>query len=258
MSPSRAPSRVGVAVPAAGAGHRLGGLRKAFLELAGRPVLQHSLEPFLALEEVVAVAVALPADEVGDPPRWLQGLDPRIRLVAGGSTRLRSVLAALEALDAGEAPEVVLIHDAARPLVTDEIIRRCIDGARAGEGAVAGWPAVDTLKEVDQSGLVVATPDRRRLWRAQTPQAFPYRQLLGAYRRAAQADVQATDDAELFARAGGAVRMVEGSPWNLKVTHPGDVPVAEFLLGDRAPGPGRPEAAGGSAGGAGKDERAAG
>lgn len=251
-------SSVGVAVPAAGAGRRLGGLRKSFLELAGRPVLQHALEPFLALDEVVAVAVALPADDLRDPPRWLRELDPRIRLVAGGSTRLRSVLAALEALDAAEAPEVVLIHDAARPLVTDGIIRRCIDGARAGEGTVAGWPAVDTLKEVDEGGMVVATPDRGRLWRAQTPQAFPHRQLLAAYRGAAEADVQATDDAELFARAGGIVRMVEGSPWNLKVTHPGDIPVAEFLLGEGTRGRVRSESAHGAPHGRREEERTVG
>ncbi len=227
---------VGVAIPAAGAGRRLGGRKKAYLELAGRPVLQHALEPFLASDEVVAVAVALPGEDLDDPPGWLTGWDPRIRLIAGGGTRLHSVLAALEALDGmgvDDAPEVTLVHDGARPLVTDEIIRRCIAGAREGEGTVAGWPAVDTLKEVDGNRMVVATPDRRQLWRAQTPQAFPHDRLLEAYRSAVQAGVEATDDAAIYAHAGGAVRMVEGSPWNFKVTHPDDIPVAEFLLGRR-------------------------
>lgn len=219
---------MGVVVPAAGTGRRMGGRKKAFLELGGEPILRRSLTPFLGLSQVEAVAVALPADEADSPPAWLTGLDPRIRIVPGGATRLHSVLLALEALP----PEVdlVLVHDAARPLVTPEVIRRCLEGAGPGVGAVAGWPVVDTLKRVDEEGFVVETPDRSDLWRAQTPQAFPMTELLGAYRQAAARGMEATDDAGVFTARGGRVRMVEGSPWNLKVTHPGDLPVAERLL----------------------------
>jgi 2-C-methyl-D-erythritol 4-phosphate cytidylyltransferase len=95
---------------------------------------------------------------------------------------------------------------------------------------VAGWPVVDTLKEVETDGRVLSTPDRESLWRAQTPQAFPREALLEAYREAVEEGRAATDDAALFARSGGRVRMVEGAPWNLKVTHPEDVAVAELFL----------------------------
>jgi 2-C-methyl-D-erythritol 4-phosphate cytidylyltransferase len=236
--------RVGVAIPAAGTGRRMGGTGKAFLTLAGEPILLHSLRPFLSHPGVVSVVVALSPDAAHNPPDWLPALDPRIRLVAGGRTRLESVGAALEAFS--EEVDVVLVHDAARPLVTRDVIERCIQVAAGGEGAVAGWPAVDTLKEVDGSGYIVSTPDRAVLRHAQTPQAFPRRPLLEAYRSALAEGAEATDDATLFARAGGRVRMVAGGAWNLKVTHPEDVPIAELLLRMRdtaeAPFPGRGDA----------------
>ncbi len=222
------PGDVGVAIPAAGLGTRMGSRKKAFLELGGEPLLRRTLAPFLAHPRVVSIAIALPAEEAGRPPEWLEGLDPRVRWVAGGVTRLHSVRAAISALDA--RAEVILVHDGARPLVSREIIDRCLRVADRGEGAVAGWPSVDTLKEVDSTGQILATPRREALWRAQTPQAFPRQLLLDAYRKALDDGVSATDDSALFARIGGRVRMVEGAPWNLKVTHPEDLEVAELLF----------------------------
>jgi 2-C-methyl-D-erythritol 4-phosphate cytidylyltransferase len=226
------PGDVGVAIPAAGLGVRMGGRKKAFLELDGVSLLERSLVPFLAHPEVISIAVAVPGEDLGDLPSFLREADDRVRVVAGGQTRLHSVRAALSALRPGV--RTVLVHDAARPLVTREIVDRCLRVARTGEGAVAGWPVVDTLKEVEPDGRVLATPDRTSLWQAQTPQAFPREALLEAYRQAVEEGVTATDDAALFARYGGRVRMVEGAPWNLKVTHPEDVPVAEFLLRSRS------------------------
>lgn len=230
MTESARVPRVGVAVPAAGEGRRMGGARKPFLTLAGEPLLVHALRPFLATPGVEAVAVAVSQGDVEEARGWVEALDPRIRVVAGGGTRSDSVAHAVAALPPGV--EVILVHDAARPLVTEAAIRRCVEGAAAGEGAVAGWPAVDTLKEVDGEGRIVRTPDRARIWHAQTPQGFP-----AAVLRSALADAAlratATDDAALVEAAGTTVRMVEGAPDNLKVTRPEDLPVAEFLLARR-------------------------
>jgi 2-C-methyl-D-erythritol 4-phosphate cytidylyltransferase len=208
----------------------MGGRRKPFLELRGEPALLHALRPFLAHPAVVAVRVALAPEDAADPPAWLRGLDPRVAVVAGGSTRSASVKAALDAL--GDV-DVVLVHDAARPLVTPAIVERCIDAAARGDGAVAGWPASDTLKEVDGERRVRATPDRTRIWHAQTPQAFPAELLRRAY--AAWDGGDAPDDATLVERVGGRVLMVEGSATNLKVTRPEDVAVAEALLAMGSP-----------------------
>jgi 2-C-methyl-D-erythritol 4-phosphate cytidylyltransferase len=212
----------------------MGGRKKPFLELRGEPVLAHALRPFLSHPAVVAVRVALSPDDAADPPHWLLALDRRVTVVPGGATRAHSVKAALDAL--GDV-DVVLVHDAARPLVTEAIITRCIDAVSNGDGAVAGWPASDTLKQVDGDRRVVATPDRSKLWHAQTPQAFPAALLRRAY--AAWDGADATDDATLVERVGGRVVMVEGSPTNLKVTRPEDVAVAEALLAMGAPAPRR-------------------
>lgn len=226
---------VGVAIPAAGGGRRMGGTRKAFLELRDEPLLALALRPFLDHPDVAGLAIALPEEDAADPPDWLVGMDTRIRIVAGGTTRLESVAVALSALPDGL--EVAVVHDAARPLVTRQIVDRCIEPAREGWGAVAGWPVVDTLKQVDTQLEVQSTPDRARFWRAQTPQAFPRAKLVDSYRRARAEGVSATDDAAVFARYGGRVCMVEGATWNLKVTHPEDLDLAEILLRHRD-GPG--------------------
>ena len=219
----------GLVIPAAGSGERMGGRAKAFVELLGAPLLRHALDPFLAHEGLLSAVVALPVDAARTPPEWLADIAPLVRVVAGGDTRLRSVHLALEAIDPGVG--LVLVHDAARVLVTREIIDRCVEGASEGEGAVAGWPAQETIKHVDESGRVLNTPDRKTLWVAQTPQAFPREQLLLAYREAIAAGASATDDAEVFARfGGGKIRMVEGAPWNLKVTYLEDLEVARVLL----------------------------
>lgn len=215
-------------MPAAGAGRRMGGRRKAFLELDGVPVLLRALRPFLRHPRVAAVTVALSVRELENPPRWLTGVDPRIRLVEGGSTRGGSVRAALE--DLPETSRIVVVHDAARPLVTREIIDRCLEVVGPDQGAVAGWPAVDTLKEVDGEGRVTGTPDRNRVWHAQTPQVFPRELVMEAYRRAREAGRENTDDAALVEAVGGRVVMVSGSPYNLKVTRPEDLEVAELFL----------------------------
>ena len=223
---------VGVVVPAAGMARRMGGVSKQFLTLAGEPVLLRALGPFLSYPGVRVVVVALPTEQVHTPPSWLTDRDDRIRIVEGGATRRDSVWAALQALPPDL--DVAVVHDGARPMTSPEVIARCIEVAAGGAGAVAGFPAVDTIKQVDESGGVIGTPARSTLWHAQTPQAFPAGQIVEAYGRAVAEGWSATDDAAIVEQSGGTVFMVESSPTNLKITHPEDLEVAESVLAGRA------------------------
>lgn len=223
---------VGVVVPAAGMGLRMGGVKKAFLRLDGDPVLRMALQPFLARSDVRVVVVALPAEDAASPPDWLTGADPRVRVVAGGRTRAESVRAGLAALP--DEVAIVVVHDGARPLVAEDTVARCLGLAREGKGGVAGRRATDTLKEVDSGGRVTGTPNRARFWHAQTPQAFPRRLLEDAYARS-ELLAHATDDASLVELAGYEVVMVECPGWNLKVTRPEDLDLAVYLHRSRRP-----------------------
>ena len=218
---------VGVAVPAAGTGQRMGGRKKPWLELGGEPLLLHALRPLLAHPAVVAVHVALSPGDASAPPAWLVDLDPRVRIVQGGSNRAESVRLAIGSLppDVG----VIVVHDGARPFLDPAVLDRCIDMASSGSGAVAGVPATDTLKDVDGDQTIVTTPDRRRLWHAHTPQAFPAAMIRDAYERLTDLGA-VSDDASAVEAAGGRVLMVPDSPWNLKVTRPADLHLAELIL----------------------------
>jgi len=223
--------RTALLVPAGGRGRRLGGVRKQYLELLGEPVLSRALRPFLSQPFIAWIVVALPAEDAAAPPPWLINLDPRVRVVAGGAERTDSVRAAL-ALVPAEA-EIVLVHDAARPLVTAALIARVIEAAARGVAAIPVAAVEDTIKEVDASGRIVATLERARLRRVQTPQGFPRALLLAAHERARAEGVGATDDAALVERIGGTVLAVEGSPENIKITSAHDLLVAEAILRGR-------------------------
>ena len=203
----------------------MGGVKKPFLELAGVPVLERALRPFLDDARVVSIVVALPPDDGEGAPAWLTSLDPRIRVTAGGATRTESVRAGIAGLEADL--DVIAVHDAARPFVTAEVVARCVDIASGGVGAVAGTPAVDTLKRVDARGYIVETPPREAMWHAQTPQVFPAAALRRAY---ADGAGEGTDDAALVEALGLPVRMVDAGPGNFKVTRPDDLEVAEAVL----------------------------
>ncbi|MGY8777045.1 MAG: 2-C-methyl-D-erythritol 4-phosphate cytidylyltransferase [Longimicrobiales bacterium] len=220
--------RVGVAIPAAGTGQRMGGARKPFLQLCGEPLLLHSLRPFLADSRVIWVCVALALDDAEQPPEWLTSVDERVVVVKGGATRGASVMAAIAAL--GDV-DVIAVHDAARPLVTADVVSTCIDRTAQGHGVVAGCPAVDTMKVVDDTGRILSTADRATLWHAHTPQVFPAEVLRAAY---ASGDDAATDDAALVEGQGGIIEMVDDGGLNLKVTRLSDLVIAEAVLRARA------------------------
>lgn len=214
-------------IPAGGSGARMGADRgrKQYLELAGEPILLRAIRPILAHPDVGWVIVALPPGDVEDPPF---AMPEGVMVVEGGAERGDSVRRALDEVP-GEA-DVVLIHDGARPLVTVAVVDRALRAAADGSGAIAAVPVADTLKRVAADGTITATVDRRDLWRAQTPQAFPRAMIMDAYRRAADEAVVATDDAALVERYGGRVVVVKGDARNLKVTHPADLVLAELLL----------------------------
>jgi 2-C-methyl-D-erythritol 4-phosphate cytidylyltransferase len=205
---------------AAGSGERLGaGRPKAFVVLAGRPMIEWSLAALRAagIEEIVVAA---------PPGTVLDGLI----VVPGGATRSASVRAALAAAPAGED---VVVHDAARPLVTPEHFRAALHALADADCAIAAAPVTDTVKEAGPDRLVTATLDRSRLWAIQTPQAVRRAVLERALDVDDDVLAAATDDAWLVERAGGTVRVVESSPANLKVTTPHDLLIAEHLLADR-------------------------
>jgi 2-C-methyl-D-erythritol 4-phosphate cytidylyltransferase len=220
---------VGVIIVAAGSGSRTGSQElKQFRWVAGKPMLLHSIQTFQARTDVAMVVCVLPREYVGDPPPWIFQSDAdRLLLSVGGRERSESVANGLE--DLPSECEVVVIHDAARPLVTSETIGRVIDEARQGNGAVAALPVIDTLKRVDSSGNVIETVDRFGLWRAQTPQAFPRKIIERAHREAREADRIATDDAALCEQIGLPVVVVRGSERAQKITEENDFALVEAL-----------------------------
>lgn len=223
---------VGAVVVAAGEGRRMGGVRKQYLPLAGRPVLEWSLRAFLDHPGVSVVVAVLPPEDVATPPAWLRDLP--VELAAGGRERADSVRSGLERLPAGTA--TVLVHDGARPLVSREVVDRVLAGAARG-AVLPVVPVSDTVKEVDPRGRVERTVDRANLRLAQTPQGFPLEALRRAHARALREGWAVTDDALLFERCGWPVRVVEGAAENLKITGPSDLSLAERLLRGAGPRP---------------------
>jgi 2-C-methyl-D-erythritol 4-phosphate cytidylyltransferase len=220
---------VGVIIVAAGSGTRTGSTElKQFRWVAGKPMLLHSVQRFQARADVAMVVCVLPRAFAGDPPPWLFQSDlNRLLLSVGGRERQESVANGLE--DLPDEVQVVVVHDAARPLVTDETIDAVIRAARSGQAAIAAVPVVDTLKEVDAEGRVLRTVDRQHLWRAQTPQAFPRAVLERAHEAARRERVVATDDAALCERLGVPVATVMGSERAMKITEESDFARADAL-----------------------------
>ena len=226
------PGRCFAVLPAAGIGTRMGAeIPKQYLEIEGRSLLEYSLAALLACDAVTAVALVLhPQDAHASALPLLR--DPRVLSAVGGAERSDSVLAGLNALSAeAEDDDWVLVHDAARPCLQPQDVQRLVDVVTGnGEGGILARRVVDTVKQATADGLVQATLDRSRLWRAQTPQMFRLGELREALTAALGEDLPVTDEASAMEFAGHPVQLVEGPASNLKVTLPEDLGLAAWYL----------------------------
>jgi 2-C-methyl-D-erythritol 4-phosphate cytidylyltransferase len=242
--------KVIVIIPAAGLGTRMAPMpsamdaktrkphpSKQFTELAGTPILIHTLRKFAAVDQVSEIWIALRENEIeGFRERLAKDapdiLKKKVELVVGGEHRQQSVEHALNAVSAA-ADDVILVHDAVRPLVTADIIHEIIAAAKKYGAALAALPAVDTVKQVERTAegaIVKATIPRAGVVLAQTPQGFHYSVIKKAFDEATADGFMGTDEASLVERSGHEVVVVMGSPRNIKITNPGDMELAEFYL----------------------------
>lgn len=231
--------RVFVILPAAGIGTRMAvgshaAAPKQFLSVGGVPVLVRSLRAFLEVARVDAVCVAVRAAERDRVAAQIEeyGLGQRVHVVEGGDSRQDSVGNALEALESSE-DDIVLVHDAVRPLIDAATIERTIDAVERHGAAIVGLPAVDTIKQVERTAegaIITATIPRERVVLAQTPQGARVGLLRSAFAEAKADGFAGTDEASLLERSGVEVAVVAGSAKNFKITQPGDIELAEFYL----------------------------
>ncbi len=223
---------VGVVIAAAGQGRRMNNrVNKVLLELQGRPIIQYSLDVFCRMEEVAEIVVVAHPDEVeimSGAIRNYSAFPGKIKVVSGGRQRQDSVRAGLEALCSHL--NVVAVHDGARPLISIELAAAVIAAARQFNAACPGIPTKDTLKVAGDDGWISQTLDRSRIFKIQTPQAFRLDMLKTAYHEAAEAGFSGTDDAVIFEKFQGQVRMVVGEERNIKITTNEDLTIANVWL----------------------------
>ncbi len=220
---------VSAIITAGGRGVRIGGdVPKQFLELSGKPILEHTLENFQATGLVDEVLLVVPADSVSQVEKdyarfngWLT------RVVAGGKERQDSVGNGLNSL--GPSADIVLVHDGVRPFVTHEMLQKSIATAHEHGGAICAIPVSDTLKRADANGVVSETIDRQGLWRMQTPQTFSRGILEEAFEQARADGFYGTDEGMLVERLGRPVKLVTGSEFNIKITRPEDLVLAKRI-----------------------------
>jgi 2-C-methyl-D-erythritol 4-phosphate cytidylyltransferase len=238
--------KVVVIIPAAGLGTRMSAApaskgkkapSKQFAELGGTPILLHTLRRFAASPDVAQIFVALRKDEISVFRMRLEKEGPDIlqknlQLIEGGEHRQQSVANALAAVNAA-VEDIILVHDAVRPFVTTEIIQEVIRGVQKHGAAIAGLPAVDTIKQVERtadSAIIKATVPREKIVMAQTPQGFHYHVIKKAFDQATADGFIGTDEASLVEHSGHEVAVVMGSARNIKITTPADLELAEFFL----------------------------
>jgi 2-C-methyl-D-erythritol 4-phosphate cytidylyltransferase len=233
--------KVVVIIPAAGLGTRMSAVSagaksksKQFFELQGTPILVHTLRKFAQCDAISEIVVALRKNETDAFRKQIEheNFKKPVRVVEGGEHRQNSVANALAAINAAD-DDIVLVHDAVRPFVDQETIAGVIAAVEKYQAAIAGVPAIDTVKQVDRTSdgaVVIATVPRERMVLAQTPQGFRFGLLKKAFDDATADGFMGTDEASLIERAGGTVHVVMGSARNMKITTPADLELAEFFL----------------------------
>ncbi|MBW2029053.1 MAG: 2-C-methyl-D-erythritol 4-phosphate cytidylyltransferase [Deltaproteobacteria bacterium] len=220
-------------IPAAGKGHRMGGRDyKQFLEINGKPILTLTLEKFQACPSIQAIIVIVPSHQVETCQRKVitpYSIKKVQKVLAGGERRQDSVRLGIES--SGGKYDLVVIHDGVRPFVAPQLVENMVSLAKEHRALTAGIPAKDTIKEVGEDGLVRRTHNREGLWMVQTPQVFHYQDILEAHHEALRKEWgDVTDDAQMVERMGIPVKVIEGSEMNIKVTTPGDLALARYLL----------------------------
>jgi len=233
--------KVFVVIPAAGLGTRMSAASagrkttsKQFFQLHGTPILVHTLRKFDECDRVSEIVVALRANEAAGFQALIapEHFRKPVRIVEGGEHRQYSVANALKTLNA-DPDDIVLVHDAVRPFVDQDTIVGVIEGVQKYGAAIAGIPAIDTVKQVDRTAdgaVVIATVPREKMVMAQTPQGFRFALVKAAFDEALADGFVGTDEASLVERQGGTVHVVMGSPRNIKITTPADLDVAELYV----------------------------
>jgi 2-C-methyl-D-erythritol 4-phosphate cytidylyltransferase/2-C-methyl-D-erythritol 2,4-cyclodiphosphate synthase len=226
--------KIAAVIAAGGTGTRIGSaIPKQFLKLAGKPILLHTVERIQALEGVVQITIALPLRHI-EPARQILGRKSwkiPVTCIRGGSTRQESVRRGVAAT--AKDVQLILVHDAVRPLCDTETMRRVAEAAMAKGGAIPGIAATDTIQRVSRKGRILATPPREELFAIQTPQCFHADILRSSLDRARRAGFVGTDESSVVRWAGHPVFMVAGSPNNIKITRPLDLTIAEHLMSEK-------------------------
>jgi 2-C-methyl-D-erythritol 4-phosphate cytidylyltransferase len=219
-------------IAAAGKGQRMrGGVKKQFIPLKGMPLLFYTLKTFEEFEGIESIYLVLDEDDfeycAGEIVQKY-GLKKVSQLVRGGERRQDSVWNGLKAME-GHC-DIVIVHDGARPFVSPEILKRLMAAMKEAQAVVTATPALDTIKRVDGTGIVVDTLQRNTLFHIQTPQGFRYDLIQEAYIRAFKEGIEGTDDAYFVERMGMPVKVIEGSSFNIKITTPEDIALAHYIL----------------------------
>lgn len=219
-------------IAAAGSGRRMGATRnKLLLPLSGQPVLAWTLQAALEAETIHWIGIIGKEIDRSEILALVEGAPKPVAWIAGGDSRQESVEQGLTGLP--DEARHVLIHDGARCLASPDLFNRCAAAVRSGKAVIAATPVTDTIKQVDESGVITATPNRSELWAAQTPQAFAVDELRRGHLEARTNGWTVTDDASLYERLGWPVNVLDAGPSNIKVTTPFDLTVAAAVLAER-------------------------